>query len=30
MTLLSFEPNDIGIPILAGGVLIGSALSWFS
>jgi hypothetical protein len=30
MTLLSFKLNGIGILILAGGVSIGSALSWFS
>jgi hypothetical protein len=30
ITLLSFEPNGIGISIWVGGVLISSALGWFS
>ena len=30
VTLLSFGPNGIGISIWVGGVLIGSALGWFS
>jgi membrane associated rhomboid family serine protease len=30
VTLLSFEPNGIGTSIWVGGVMIGSALGWFS
>ena len=30
VTLLSFEPNGAGIWIWVGGMLIGSALGWFS